>query len=140
MLIVSCHQSVVSPDVVATEKEAILSPAMAKTKTEQQLDSLHLVEIRMVDSTILVELKYATADNFTGKILYEDLTRAYLQPEVAQMLLKAQRYVKEANPVLTLLIYDAARPMSVQRAMYEAVRNTPKRNYVANPDKTGLHN
>ena len=136
----ACRQSAVPPTIVIAEKEVITPPVIAKTATEQRLDSLHLVEIRALDSMILVELKYASADNFTGKILYEDLTRAYLQPEAAQMLLTAQRYLKEACPALTLLVYDAARPMYVQCAMYEMVRNTPKRNYVANPDRTGLHN
>ena len=44
-------------------------------------------------------------------------------------------------PGYRLLVKDAARPMSVQRRMFKAVKGTPKANYVANPARGGgLHN
>ncbi|WP_289760854.1 hypothetical protein [uncultured Duncaniella sp.] len=44
-------------------------------------------------------------------------------------------------PGYRLLVKDAARPMSVQRRMFNAVKGTSKANYVANPAKGGgLHN
>ncbi|MDR1122161.1 MAG: M15 family metallopeptidase [Dysgonamonadaceae bacterium] len=107
---------------------------------EKRLASLGLVDIQSIDTTILVELKYATTDNFTGKILYNDLKKAYLQPDVANMLAAAQTYLKKEFPHLSLLVYDAARPLSVQQEMYECVKGTLKHRYVAPPEKTGLHN
>lgn len=99
-----------------------------------------LVDIHSLDSTIRIDLKYATTDNFTKEVLYDDLAEAYLHPIAAQKLVKAQQLLKAIDPDLTLLVYDAGRPMSVQKKMYEVVQNTPYREYVANPTKTGLHN
>lgn len=54
--------------------------------------------------------------------------------------MKAQKYLKTIDPELSLLVYDAVRPLSVQRKMYEVVQNTKYAPYVANPSRTGLHN
>ncbi|MFR9166712.1 MAG: M15 family metallopeptidase [Dysgonomonas sp.] len=111
-----------------------------KTTLETYLDSIGLVCVTEEDSTILIELKYATTDNFTGNILYEDLNTAYLHPFAMDKLKKAQRMLQEKNPQYSLLVYDAARPLSVQAKMYESVKDTKYRAYVANPSRTGLHN
>ncbi|WP_165020162.1 M15 family metallopeptidase [Dysgonomonas sp. ZJ279] len=107
---------------------------------EAHLQKSGMVNIHTLDSTIRVELKYATTDNFTNVILYDTLSNAYLHPLAAKKLAKAQKYLKELNPKLTLLVYDAARPLSVQRKMYKVVQGTPQAPYVANPSRTGLHN
>lgn len=99
------------------------------------------VDVKSIDPEIVVELMYARDDNFTGKVMYKTLTRAYLHPSAAKALKKAQEALKEYNPKLTLKVCDAARPMSVQRTMYEAVRGTSKARYVSNPaNGGGLHN
>ena len=104
---------------------------------ESELETLKLVR---VDSSILVDLKYATTDNFTGMVLYDDFGGAYLQTDVARMLVDAQRYLKTLHPELRLLVYDAARPLSVQRIMWERVKDTKYHRYVAHPDRLSLHN
>lgn len=99
------------------------------------------VDVKAVDPEIIVELMYAREDNFTGKVMYTTLTRAFLHPAAAKALKKAQDELKSINPGLTLKVCDAARPMSVQRIMYEAVRGTSKARYVSNPaNGGGLHN
>ena len=109
--------------------------------TASRFDSLGLVNIAELDSTIAVSLLYATPDNFVGEILYDDLTEAYLHPEAAEALLKAQRLLKGKHPDYTLIIYDATRPMSVQRKMWDLVKGTSKNIYVSNPARGGgLHN
>lgn len=112
----------------------------AKTQLEQYLDSLGLIDIKQADSTIYIDLKYATTDNFTGNILYTDLSIAYLHPLAIEKLVKAQQILKEKNPGLSLYVFDAARPLSVQKKMFEVVRGTKQQAYVANPSRTGLHN
>lgn len=100
-----------------------------------------MVALANVDSTILVRLMYARADNFTGRILYKDLHTAYLHPKAATALRKAQQILRRLRPDLTLKVYDAARPMSVQQRMWNAVAGTPKNIYVSNPARGGgLHN
>ena len=107
---------------------------------KQALESLQLVDILDLDSTFLVDLKYATTDNFTGKILYDSINAAYLQPDAAQMLVEAHQLLKAQYPDKRLLVYDAVRPHSIQREMYESVKNTLYHLYVAHPDRTSLHN
>jgi len=112
-----------------------------KSETQNPKSELrHLVNILDIDNSIFVDLKYATTDNFTGMALYDDFDGAYLQPDVAQMLSEAHRYLKSLYPGLRLLVYDAVRPLSVQRTMWECVKNTPYRRYVAHPDRFSLHN
>ncbi len=101
-----------------------------------------LVDVQQIDPTILVELKYATTDNFVGKAVYGTLTRAYLQPLAAHKLAQANRYLKEHNPTLRLLIYDAARPQSAQWKLWNALpQYTPnvRRTYVADPRVGSIH-
>lgn len=100
-----------------------------------------LVDISTLDSTIAVQLVYATSDNFMGEAVYCGMSRAWLHPDAARKLLTAQRLLKKEYPGFTLVVYDAARPMSVQRKMWALVRGTDKVNYVSNPaNGGGLHN
>lgn len=120
---------------------AMLCPAFSQSRTEHYLDSLGLVNIKKLDPTLKVDLMYTRADNFTGKVLYEDLHEAYLHPEAARALLRAQKRLKELHPDYSLVIYDAARPLSVQQKMWNVVKGTSKNIYVSNPARGGgLHN
>lgn len=119
----------------------VLLPAQDKvSKVEAYLQSQKLVNIKELDATILSDLKYGTTDNFTKTVLYDTLLNIYLHPVAAGKLVKAQRYLKGINPDFSLLVYDAVRPLSVQKKMYKVVQNTPYALYVANPVRTGLHN
>jgi D-alanyl-D-alanine dipeptidase len=108
---------------------------------DRYLSSMGLVDVSRMDTTIRVSLKYATPGNIMGKAVYTGITGAWLHPDAATKLLKAQRLLQTKYPGYSLLIYDAARPMSIQRTMWNLVRNTDKTNYVSNPAKGGgLHN
>ena len=112
-----------------------------RTSLEQRMEKHGLVDIHSVDSTIRVSLMYARADNFTGRVLYNDLAKAYLLPEAAQALARAQRMLKRLHPGYTLVVFDATRPMSVQQRMWNVVEGTSKAIYVSNPAHGGgLHN
>lgn len=129
LLIVLC------PINLLSAQEKAISPL------EQSMRIQNLVNVQDLIPSVWVELKYATTDNFTGVILYEGgLSNAYLHPIAAQKLKRAQEELQKLDPQLSLLIYDAARPLSVQRRMFEVVQGTPQQSYVANPDNTGLHN
>lgn len=108
---------------------------------DRYLASQGLVDVAAIDTTFHVELKYATSDNIMGEAVYEGITGVWLHPDAAEKLLKAQRLLKEKLPHYSLIIYDAARPMSVQQKMWNLVRGTDKTNYVSNPaNGGGLHN
>ena len=102
-----------------------------------------LVDVQTADPTILVDLKYSTTDNFVGKDVYGDLTRAYMQPMAARKLAGASRYLQQKHPNLRLLVYDAARPRAAQWNLWNALPNMPERErqkYVADPRKGSIHN
>lgn len=120
---------------------ASVPPAPAKSLTARYLDSLGFVNIAEADSSIAIDLMYTRADNFTGTLLYEDLKEAYLHPDAMKSLKQAQRLLKERRPGYSLIVYDAARPLSVQQKMWDVVKGTSKYIYVSNPSRGGgLHN
>ncbi|WP_371731964.1 M15 family metallopeptidase [Spirosoma sp. KCTC 42546] len=115
----------------------------AQPKVEQAMVKQGLVDIQNIDSTILVELKYSTTDNFVGKDVYGDLTRAYMQPMAAHKLAEASKYLQAHYPNLRLLVYDAARPRSAQWNLWNALPNLSereRRKYVADPRQGSIHN
>lgn len=115
--------------------------AQTKSATEQRIEAQGFVDIRGIDPSIKVSLMYTRPDNFTGKVLYTDLNKAYLHPLAAEALKKAQTELKKTHPQWSLIVYDAARPMSVQQKMWDVVKGTSKRIYVSNPaNGGGLHN
>ena len=115
--------------------------ALSSQAWSQSLESQGYVRIRDVDPSIQVSLMYTRPDNFTGKVLYTDLKEAYLHPDAARALKLCQQRLKELRPDYSLIVYDAARPMSVQQRMWNVVKGTPKNIYVSNPaNGGGLHN
>lgn len=113
-------------------------------QSPQSFDSMmqeyDLVDINTLDGDILVDLKYSTTDNFVGVDMYGDLEHAYFVRHFADRVVEAQRILQAKHPQYTLLIYDAARPISVQRAMRKAVEGTELENFVADGTKGGRHN
>ncbi len=120
---------------------AFLLPAAAQeVDFDAEMRRYGLVDIRETDPAIRVELKYATDDNFVGRNMYGELRTAYLVPAFAAKVAKARRLLHEMRPDYTLLVYDAARPLSVQRRMREVVEGTGNEAYVADGTRGGRHN
>lgn len=107
------------------------------TAKEAQMREMGLVDIHDLDSTIAVDLIYAKPYNFMGKVLYKDVNKAFMLPEAAEKLVKANKLLKSIRPDLNLIIYDAARPVSIQQEMWDSVEGTDKEDFVANPAKGG---
>ncbi len=105
-----------------------------------------VVDAKAVVPSLLVDIKYATADNFVGRVLYApDSTgqhRCLLHSDAAAKLAKAEALLKERAPSVRLLAYDCLRPVRVQRAMWDVVKGTPKAGYVADPNSStgSVHN
>ena len=124
------------------------SPTQPRDTVRQQLSATALsmerqgmVNIQSVDPTIRVSLMYSRPDNFTGRVLYDDLREGYLHPKAARALAMAQQRLKELHPDLSLIIFDATRPMSIQQKMWDVVKGTSKNIYVSNPARGGgMHN
>ena len=96
-----------------------------------RLEKTDLVEL---DPSLLLELRYATERNFTGKKIYPQ-ARAFLQRDAADALLRANDALKKQG--MQLKVLDAYRPLSVQKLLWEVV---PDERYVANPKVGSNHN
>lgn len=113
----------------------------AESDLDRYLAEQGLMDVSVLDTSLQIKLMYAASDNFLGQTVYAGITKAWLRPEAARMLVTAQGILKKEYPGWSLIIYDAARPMSVQRKMWQLVRGTDKTNYVSNPaNGGGLHN
>ena len=102
-----------------------------------------LVEVSQAVPGLRVELKYATQDNFMKRDVYGCLKHGYLQKEVIEMLKKAQKSLEANKPGYHLLIYDAARPLSIQWILWNTLTQYPpniRKNYVADPREHSIHN
>src|SRR5215471_3582416 len=88
-----------------------------------------LVDIRSVDPTIVVELRYAGRNNMMGYPLYPRGTCALVRPEVASGLATAQAFLRRYQ--FGLKIWDAYRPVAVQEKLWHVSHNS---DYVANPE------
>jgi zinc D-Ala-D-Ala dipeptidase len=75
-----------------------------------------LVDVRSVDPSIRVDVRYATADNFTGEALpgYER-PLALLRPAAARALGRVQARLRQQG--LGLRVFDAYRPVRATLAM-----------------------
>jgi D-alanyl-D-alanine dipeptidase len=82
----------------------------------------------------LLDVRYATADNLTGRPLYP-VARCLLLPPVAARLARAAARLRRQG--LRLILQDCYRPLSVQRALWAAV---PRVGYVADPATGSHHN
>ena len=114
-------------------------PAAEQTKSpiEQQLEQIGLQNVAKEIPSIEVYMVYATPYNFMGLVLYEELDEAYLVPEAVEKLRKANELLRQQRMDLHLVVYDAARPRSIQEQMWKVVENTDLEDFVANPYKSG---
>ncbi|MBN7810260.1 M15 family metallopeptidase [Algoriphagus sp. H41] len=145
----ACSSPVKSDQEIFSEQQRkVLDPVKeveleaSLPELEQKLVEQGLVDVETVVPGVLIELKYSTTDNFFGKDVYGEHVRCYLQPEVAEMVGKAQALLQKDHPNLTLLIYDGVRPRSVQQILWDSLDkpDSIKPLYVADPKVGGLHN
>jgi len=112
----------------------LLLPALLPGLLAAQSIDTSLVDLAALDTTLRFDVRYASADNFTGVAVYP-VARALLRHEAAEALLAVQAELRKEG--LGLLIWDAYRPLSVQRVFWSLV---PDERYVADPAKGSRHN
>ncbi|MEZ4883126.1 MAG: M15 family metallopeptidase [Chitinophagales bacterium] len=138
------NDSVYTDEAKESTKQPVVPPVTDTEKAKTivaKFIAADLVNVHKLDPSIKADLRYGTAHNFMEKDLYGGLNQCYLQGEVARMLSKAQEFLKEKQPRLSLLVLDCARPWSVQKEMWEVVKGTEQEYYVASPYGVGsIHN
>ncbi|WP_073403205.1 M15 family metallopeptidase [Mucilaginibacter sp. OK098] len=93
-----------------------------------------LVEIKKYIPEIVLDIRYATTNNFTHHRMYPQ-ARAFARLPVVMALKDVEADLKTRG--LGLKIYDAYRPYTITEKFYEV---TPDTNFVADPRKGSKHN
>ncbi|AKQ47082.1 hypothetical protein TH63_17855 [Rufibacter radiotolerans] len=113
-------------------------PVVTNTALYQQLVAQipdhELVELASYVPGVVLDIKYATADNLVGEPVYT-LATAYARKPVADALRKIQADLKPLG--LGLKIFDGYRPYQVTVHFYEKIKDTV---YVASPRNGSRHN
>lgn len=91
------------------------------------------VDVTTVIPDAVLDMRYATEDNFTGKQVYP-VAHCMLRRAVATRLAKAAKLLRAKHR--RLLIWDCYRPTSIQDVFWKLV---PDERYVANPKKGSRH-
>lgn len=118
-------QEAAEPDPLPTPEPEPEIP----TEPEPEPEPSDFVRVTDCLPDIFVDLKYASADNFTGQVIYE-FTDAYLRYGTVQKLSAALEALEEQG--YSLLIWDAFRPTAAQFRLWEVC---PDPVYVADPEK-----
>jgi D-alanyl-D-alanine dipeptidase len=116
----------------------VLCPTIVAQPEEgtSNLRSPDLVELVSLDSTIMLDIRYATAQNFLSRKVYSS-ARAFLQRPAAEALVRVHRKLRMSG--FGLLVFDGYRPWSVTKLFWDETPSE-KRGFVANPAKGSRHN
>lgn len=133
------HSEIITEEII--DSVAITATA-TYTDIEAHLIKMGLVNIQELEPSIKVDLRYSSSNNFMKTDVYGDWENAYLQPDVAEKLVLAQMLLKSKFLHYSLLVLDAARPMSVQYKMWKMLDMpaSEKIKYLSNPLNGSLHN
>ena len=96
-------------------------------------DTTAWVEMIRRDSTLALEIRYATENNFMERQIY-DCGRCFYRPKVAEALLAAHRELSARG--LGLKMFDCYRPGPYQQRLWDVM---PDARYVAPPARGSAH-
>jgi D-alanyl-D-alanine dipeptidase len=113
------------------------SKVMGLKRYKQQIKAqpeTRLVEIKKYIPGIVLDVRYATTNNFTHHQMYKE-AKAFARLPVVLALRDVESDLKTRG--LGIKIYDAYRPYAITVKFYEVARDT---NFVADPRKGSKHN
>ena len=109
----------------------LLPPFVSNCERSNQPE---LVELNKIIPDVVLDIRYATTNNFVGEVLYPS-ARCFLVKDAALALKEIQQDLKKQG--YRLKVYDGYRPLSVQKRMWEIL---PDSRYVADPKGGSRHN
>lgn len=144
LLFTGCVQNNKAPDTTSSEVIDTASTKQLEPEVEQEepqpkvrvvdYDTSQWVDISFMDSSIVVDMKYATTDNFVNEKMY-DCGRCFLRPAVAEAI--QEIHIELQSKGLGLKVYDCFRPRPIQWKLWEKV---PDPRFVSDPKKGSMHN
>ena len=118
--------SVIRAFAMLSALAACASPSAAFTSAPPRED-VELVDVGELAPSVVLDVRYATADNFAGEAVYP-VARCLLRRPVAEALARVARRLEADG--YRLAVWDCYRPFSVQQRFWELV---PDERYVARP-------
>ena len=113
------------------------------------LSQMHPLVIRLLEdkdfveigsnSDLVLDLRYATDNNFMGKNVYHDFNRAFLHRVAADKFSIAKQKLKQVKPDWKFILFDCLRPVWAHQQLWDFVAGTPQQDYVADPKRGSLH-
>lgn len=144
LYLLSCKKKEASNPNIVSEPKKVNIPKekeIVETKDTTVLKPIHKTENppkTWIELTIkhgfLLDIKYATKDNFTKKQIY-DCGRCYLRPEAAYALIKVNQSLQK-NYGYKIRLFDCFRPKPYQQRLWDIF---PNANYVMPPHKGSMH-
>lgn len=95
---------------------------------------LALVDIKAAIPSVVLDIRYATTNNFMGEVMYKQ-ARAFGRKPVVEQLKKIQAELNKKG--YGLKIFDGYRPYAVTISFYQKASD---KNFVANPKNGSKHN
>lgn len=96
----------------------------------------NLVELVKLDSTFILDIRYATSNNFVGQPVYKE-ARAFLQRDAAEALKRINASLKPLG--YGIMVFDGYRPWDVTKIFYDVTSKENKK-FVADPKEGSRHN
>ncbi len=135
------NPTVTKSDTIKIEIKKTPEKKIDTSDIEKIFINSRLINVQKLDSTIKVDLRYASKRNLMGFNMYGNIKNAYLQPYVAQKLAKASKFLHDTFPNFNLLIYDATRPQSIQQLIWDSIKipESERYKFLSNPKYGSLH-
>src|SRR5512140_1410302 len=134
LLLSSVGFSAAVPESLPVLQQAVQSGP--PKETGKNLRKPDLVEVVRLDSTIHLDIRYATSNNFMKRRMY-DTAVAFLQRPAAEAVVRVEKALKKFG--VGLVIFDAYRPWSVTKQFWDETPSS-KHSFVANPKYGSKHN
>ena len=132
----SIRVSAMSAGLVILSLVSWAAPRQEPPKEAGPFRNQELVELKKLDPTIRLDIRYATSNNFLGRPVYQE-ARAFLQRPAAEALVRANKALRKKG--YGLLIFDGYRPWSVTKVFWDATPDD-KKIFVADPSQGSKHN
>jgi zinc D-Ala-D-Ala dipeptidase len=139
-LFTACSPSKTETTQTVIEKMDTIQPELPPQQVVEpdipgiDYDSTEWTELTRLDKTIVLDLRYATTNNFVNEQLY-DCARCFLRPEAAEAIKVVNQKLKVKG--FRLKMYDCFRPLPIQQRLWDKFRNP---SYVTPPSKGSMHN
>lgn len=131
---ISIQDSILPMDTVAAKEKVVEEMSEVVLTVAPDFDTTQWAEIKNDFPNIILDIRYATTNNFVEEQLYE-CPRCFLRPKIAEQLMAVYAELQEQN--LGIKLFDCYRPLPIQQKLWNKV---PNASYVTPPKRGSMHN